>query len=268
MAIATKVLFYTDSIVIGYLLEVSGVTFYAIPAMIMEYLEKFIWAIIAVLIPVISSLNSKGDVKSNVDLYYIGTRYSLLISAPAIIVLFVVGRDFIALWMGQSYAEPSGTVLNLLLVGYFFYLIQLIAHGILISINRHKVLAYFMIAEAMANLILSIYLAPKFNIAGVALGTVVPMLIINIIALPMYSCHVLRIGYLHYVSRSILPGVMSVIIIILFLLQFDIRIKNYYELLLFIVTLLFFYVIYAWKFHVEKQHQRQFLAYMKKYTSL
>ena len=48
IAISLKILFSTDSMVIGALLSVEQVTFYAIPAMIVEYLEKIIWAVIAV----------------------------------------------------------------------------------------------------------------------------------------------------------------------------------------------------------------------------
>jgi O-antigen/teichoic acid export membrane protein len=179
IAVAMKLLFYTDSIIIGIYLETEQVTFYAIPTMILQYLEQFVWAFIAVLLPIISGLEALGNKKANSSIYQLGTKYALLGCSPIFLVLFVAGDDFIGLWMGAEYKEQSGEVMHILLIGYIFFLAQLTAHGILKGLSKHKILAVLLSAEALFNLGLSQYLAPIYGINGVAMGTVIPLIVIN-----------------------------------------------------------------------------------------
>lgn len=65
IAVALKILFFTDSVVIGSMVSLQAVTFYAIPATIVEHMEKLIWGIIAVLIPIVSSRESTGKFEEN-----------------------------------------------------------------------------------------------------------------------------------------------------------------------------------------------------------
>ena len=51
------------------------------------------------------------------------------------------------------------------------------------------------VGEAIANLTLSISLAIKFGIYGVAIGTLVPSLAVNLILWPRYVSHLVGIGY-------------------------------------------------------------------------
>lgn len=261
IAIALKILFSTDSIVIGSLISVEDVTFYAIPAMIVEYLEKIIWAVIAVLIPIISSREAVAEANENSSLYILGTKYTLLFCAPIIIVLFIVGDDFIRIWMGDSYAEPSSKVLNILLIGYIFGLSQLIAQGILKGISKHKVLALIFCAQAVFNLVLSVILAPVYGIYGVAFGTTLPLLIANILLVPYFTCKELQLGYFSYISNAILKPGLPVVVMYLIIDSFNIQITNYLELIIFSVLVAVLIALYTLIFQLEKEYKEWF--YMK-----
>lgn len=261
IAVALKILFSTDSMVIGALLTVDKVTFYAIPAMIVEYLEKIIWAVIAVLIPIISSREATGDAKDNSGLYILGTKYTLLFCAPIIIVLFIVGDDFIGLWMGESFAEPSSTVLNILLIGYIFSLSQLIAQGILKGISKHKVLAIIFCIQAVFNLVISIILAPVYGINGVAMGTTLPLLAANILLVPYFTCKELELGYFSYLMNGIVKPLLPMVILYLFVDSLDIHVDNYLELLVFSFVIAAIVAVYTLLFQLEKEYKDWF--YMK-----
>ncbi len=264
ISIAMKIVFYTDSIVIGAILDVSQVTFYAIPTMLMQYLEQFIWAIIAVLLPIISAQDALGKNENNSTMYKIGTKYAILLCTPVFLVLYFAGSDFIGMWMGEQYKGPSGQVLQILLVGYFFFLAQLIAHGILKGLSKHKILAILLSIEAVANLGLSLYLGPIWGIIGVALGTTIPILIINVIAVPYFTCKELNTNYLNYMITSCLYPVLSVILFYLGLSYIDVQITNYVELAGFSITVLVVFFVYSFFVHFEPEHKKLFLSPFRK----
>jgi len=201
IAVALKVLFYTDSVVIGAFVSVSDIVFYAIPATLIDYLEKFIWAIVAVLVPVISAREATGNNSENARFYVIGTRYILLIIMPIMISIYFFGQDFIRIWMGTEIGEGSGLVLKLLLIGFGFSFSQLLAGGILKGTSKHKFLAYILIAEAVVNLGMSILLAKPYGIAGVAFGTLVP-LVLATIATIIYTCRLLKLNFFKYLYQA------------------------------------------------------------------
>jgi O-antigen/teichoic acid export membrane protein len=211
IAISLKLLFYTDSLVIGAMIKVSEVTFYAIPSSLLDYLEKLVWAMIAVLVPLISAKEAMGEKEANSRLYILGTRCSILVAMPVIISLYFYGDDFIRIWMGPEIASRSEHVLKLLLIGFGFSTSQLIAHGILKGISMHRVLAYILTVEALVNLGMSIALAKPYGIEGVAFGTMVP-LILATLSIIIYTCNLLELKVLNYFFKSYTGGFTGLIL--------------------------------------------------------
>lgn len=267
IAIATKILFFTDSIVIGSMLGVEQITFYAIPAMIAEYLDKFIWAITAVLIPIVSAKDNSKNLDSNRLIYRTGTKYTILLFSPVILVLLTAGKSFISLWMGPEIAQSSGPILIILMSGYVFYLSQMIAHGILTGLSKHKILALILCIEALSNLFLSVYLAPVYGLTGVAYGTIIPMLIANLIAIPLYTSHVLNINYFGYIIRTLTPPLLS-FLLFYFLLhellnKLSMNITTYTQLILYSLAVLISYSIFSFFVHIENPHKKLIMHTLK-----
>lgn len=244
IAIALKLLFYTDSVVIGAVIGVSEVTYYAIPSTLLDYLEKFVWAMIAVLIPVISANDATNNSAGNPKLYIVGTRYTLMISMPVVISLYYYGDDFLTLWMGSDFGVRSQWVLKILLVGFGVSFSQLIAHGILKGTSRHRVLAYILAIEALANLGLSLILAPVYGIEGVAVGTMVPLLLASI-AIIIYTCKVLRTNIFRYIVNAYAGACIGLIVTIIYCKYWGNESTNYLELLINCTLLTIIYWIVA-----------------------
>jgi peptidoglycan biosynthesis protein MviN/MurJ (putative lipid II flippase) len=66
--------------------------------------------------------------------------------------------------------------------------------------------AKVLILEALVNLGLSIWLAPRFGIAGVALATALPAVCISATVLPPYLCRKLGVPIRTFIAASVLPG--------------------------------------------------------------
>jgi len=213
IVIALKILFYTDSIVIGKMIGTEQVAYFAIPSSLLDYIEKFIHAMIAVQVPIISANSALGLGTSNQKFYLLGTRYAMLLSIPVLVSLFFVGPDFISLWMGADFGSESRWVLRILIIGYGIMFSQLIAYGLLKGIAKHRILALILFIEACANLAMSIVLAPIYGIEGVALGTAVPLWIASL-GIAGYTCKCLDLNILTYLKEAYFRVVLVMLVTI------------------------------------------------------
>lgn len=255
ISIAIKVLFFTDSVVIGKLLDVSEVTFYAIPAMLLQYSEKFVYAIVAVLVPVISSNEALGDKNKIRDIYMLGSRYSLLLSVPMLFIFYTNGANFISIWMGNEYGIRADKVLKILVIGYAFSLPQMIAQGILKGISKHKAFAYILIVEAVANLVISIILVRSHGIEGVAVGTTLPLIVVNIFVVPAYTCYLLKVNLFNYFYRSYSGPIIALMVLIALQSYFRFKVLSYLEFGVFALAVLLAMTILSFCFIIDREHK-------------
>src|SRR5208283_4036230 len=96
----------------------------------------------------------------------------------------LMGKVFFTLWVGARYAESSTPVLIILSVSQAAAMAQFSSGSILYGLNKHKYLSFLLIIEAVFNLAISVVLAKPLGIVGVALGTAIPDVIVNLFVLP------------------------------------------------------------------------------------
>ncbi len=260
IAMAGRVIYLTDSIVIGAVVNVGAVTFYAIPASLLDYLGRVVGAITSALIPVISSQEAVGEIEKNRALYLTVTKYLLLLMLPIIFVLFTVGHEFIALWMGAEYGAQGKWTLRILLIGYSFSFCQWIAYSILLGTSKHTFLAYVMVAEAVANLGISILLGKIWGIEGVAIGTTIPLLLANLFVIPIYVCRLLAIKISAYYTQSFFwPALLLAASGGLYAL-FPIHVGTYLQLLAYSAGVATFWLGSGLLLIIEREHREWFRA--------
>lgn len=106
------------------------------------------------------------------------------VALPITVTFIVRGQSFLGLWMGPSYAGPSGQVLTILSVALSFAAARQVVAGATIGLNRHRLLVPFYLTEGVINLGLSLYWVRVWGIEGVALGTTVPNLVTTTLVIP------------------------------------------------------------------------------------
>jgi Polysaccharide biosynthesis C-terminal domain len=115
--------------------------------------------------------------------------------------LWLLGRPFLALWVGPEYVDTSYPTLAILAAPLAFAMTQSISARFLYGLGRLKWYARFMLAEAASNLLLSMLLVRSLGIEGVALGTVIPNVLANFAVMVMI-CRTLQIPMASYL-RSV-----------------------------------------------------------------
>jgi O-antigen/teichoic acid export membrane protein len=163
----------------------------------------------ATFVPAASTYEAAGDTNSLLMLYKNGTRATLAVSLPILITLMVRGRSFIGLWMGPQYSHSSGTVLIILCSTFLFVFANRTAQAIAFGVEKHKMGAIWAIGEGVVNLSLSIVLARRYGIYGVAIGTAIPSLLVNVILWPGYISKLVGLSYSEVVWKVWAPVYLS-----------------------------------------------------------
>jgi O-antigen/teichoic acid export membrane protein len=183
--VAVQLVYQSDNLVVGaFILPAStameAVTFYAIANSLCRYATQVVESMGKTFVPAASTYEAAGDSASLLNLYKNGTRATMFISLPILVTLIIRGSSFIGLWMGPQYAQKSGTVLIILVSALFFSYANRTASSIAFGIEKHKTMAIWAIGEGIANLVLSIVLVHWYGIYGVAIGTLIPSLIVQV----------------------------------------------------------------------------------------
>ncbi|MGQ0702391.1 MAG: oligosaccharide flippase family protein [Gemmatimonadales bacterium] len=174
-------IFASDTIVIGAMLPVSAVTFFVIGSNLIEYTRRIVSGISQPLTPLTSATDAVSEPEAVARLYRQSARLATLIVAPILVTFVLRGGTFIGLWMGESYRVTSGAVLAILAIVTFFGASQAMLVVTLLGLSRHRILLPLFIGEGIANLALSVALARPYGVVGVALGTMIPRLIVTMV---------------------------------------------------------------------------------------
>jgi O-antigen/teichoic acid export membrane protein len=144
--------------------------------------------------------------------------------------LVVFGDNLIRTWVGASYATtaPLGQVLAahrspasaaqiviLLAIPTMIALPQSSASSVLFGVSRHRGVVVLSILNALVNLGLSLLWVRPLGIAGVALGTAVPLALVGGLATMLFTCHALAIPFGRYAWEGLLrPGLCSALFLL------------------------------------------------------
>jgi O-antigen/teichoic acid export membrane protein len=213
--VAVQLVYQSDNLVVGAFIPAAtameAVTFYAIANSLCRYTTQVIGSMGTTFVPAASTYEAAGDTASLLGLYKNGTRATLMISLPILVTLILRGPSFIGLWMGPKYSHSSGTVLIILASALFFSYANRTASSIAFGIEKHKTVAIWAISEGFANLALSIILVHWYGIYGVAIGTLVPSLIIQVGLWPRYISKLVGLSAFEVLSNVWAPMFLAAI---------------------------------------------------------
>jgi O-antigen/teichoic acid export membrane protein len=217
-ALATSIAFQTDSLVITAFLSAALVTPFALAAGLVENARSLVHSATWVLSPTASEMETLGEKDKLHALVVGGSKYSVLLSWPVLLGLIVFGDNLMRTWVGARYAAtapllsvltPHGPpasaaqVLVVLALPTLIALPQSTASSVLYGVSRHRGIVTLSIINALVNLVLSILWVKPLGIAGVALGTAVPLGTIAGIGTMLYTCHALELSFARYLWQGL-----------------------------------------------------------------
>ena len=196
--VAVQIITNTDNIVVGSFLSVGAVTFYAIGGSLTNYACQVSGALSATFTPMASNLEASDNFGGLKKMLILGTQATLGLALPISAALFFRGGTFIRLWMGPQYQIVSEQVVRILMISMYLAIANGTASSIMMATEKHKPMARMAVYEALLNLGLSIVLAKRIGLYGVAWGTAISMIITHMSFWPRYIHKVLDVSPAHY----------------------------------------------------------------------
>ena len=219
--VAQRLRFKTDALIIGAFMSAAAITMFTIGARLVDYASEVVSSLAQIFVPMTSHSQAEKDVEGLRKIVLLGNRACAYISFPITAILTILGKSVIEAWVGPKYVAASYPVLLILLYPTTLLLAQSASGRTLWGLAKHRTWAWVMLAEGVANIVLSIVLVRRYGIIGDAVGTAIPLVCSMVFFMPGHLCRLLQINLRTYVGKAyLLPlALCAPLVIVLLLLQ-------------------------------------------------
>jgi O-antigen/teichoic acid export membrane protein len=203
-----------DVLVVGLVVSVSGAGIYGVAQKLTTAVIELIEPVTRVFFPHLASLAVGEQRRLLQDSLLTGTRITLGIAAPVCLTLAVLAPQTLDAWVGEGFDQAALVIV---------YLCSAIAMSTVFRTGLWMVQgaghvawpAILIIAEALLNLGLSIWLGAQLGLDGVALGTLIATAVATIVAVPL-MCRQFGITttrFLYSLLRAHLPPAATALVV-------------------------------------------------------
>lgn len=207
-----------DSILIGAIVAESSkiLAVYGVGAQINNYFETFGNAFNGVLMPgIVRKVEKKSNPEELQSEMIKLSRINLMFIGIVLITFIIQGKDFIVLWSGSENKEAY-IVSLCLMIPTAIMLIQNCGKQMLWAMNKHKVQSILQLLIVVINVFATIALIKWKPLEGAALGTMISLVLGEVVIMQIVLKKELRIHLLKYYQETLkgiwLPLVLSSIV--------------------------------------------------------
>jgi O-antigen/teichoic acid export membrane protein len=172
----------TDQLLIGTTLSVAAVAIYVTGSKVGDMFNMFTRQLQEALSPTAAHLHAKGHRHALRELLVEGTRLSVMVAAPLYLLCAFYMTELMRLLTGETRPNPEGYWTGQVLLAWIF--ISIMTHSvskrIFVMCGHERRLMWLGVAEALANLVLSMALILIFkSVVCVAIGSFVASLVLG-----------------------------------------------------------------------------------------
>jgi len=200
----------TDEIVIGAFLPVSSITPYNLARRLSGLPQMLTEQFLTLLLPLASKLHAENDQDRLRSLYMVSTRLTLAIFLPVGVSFIFLAGPFLAVWVGQAFADYAPLVIILSIAG-MIDTSTWPAGSVLQGMGLPRFSGIMSIVSGVSNLVLSLILVQKIGLTGVALGTLFPTCIVCLGFVHPYVIRMIRVPLREVIRQVILPTLIPVV---------------------------------------------------------
>jgi len=181
---------YMQPLLIGFLMPISAVGYYALAAGLWYQINGLLGPIGQVLYPAAAEMDVRGERESMRRLYSVGSRLMLLVVIPVVLIAYFWAPDFYRLWIGEKYLTGEtyasvSDILRVLLIGTLLSYTSNVAGQIILAAGHIRQLALLQISGAVLNLTASLILIHYFGLIGVAIAAILATIVVDLVGIPV-----------------------------------------------------------------------------------
>jgi O-antigen/teichoic acid export membrane protein len=178
-----------DRFLIGSMISVAAVAFYAVPSEVVTRLSLIPGALVGVLFPAFSTA-VVSDKERLIFLYESGVKYIYLALFPITLVLIAFAPEALHFWLGSDFACQSAPVAQILAVAVFINSLGQIPFAHVQGAGRPDITARLHLLELPIYVVALVLMAKSMGITGVALAWLLRV-VIDSVLLTVFSWRLL-----------------------------------------------------------------------------
>lgn len=186
--ITTLIIEQTDRLVIAAYLPIAQVTMYSAAWKLYMLAYAVPTTLVQAVGPMTASMHGRGDTEAIRRLFLRMAKYCVAVALPLVATIAASREWLLTIWMGERFTAAGPAVLVLL--GTFYITAHNHAAYSVLSGKRRlgPVIYVWSGPQAILNLALSVFLVSRLGIIGVALGTLLPTIVLE----PFFARFALR----------------------------------------------------------------------------
>jgi len=202
--ISHQVMRLTDTVIIGLAFGARATVGYYIALRLSQFIAHPIQQIGHVLMPRAGELNENARPEQIRQEVSRATGLAFLLVAASFVGAGFFGRDLVTTWIGGGY-EQSQLLLMILLSAQLVATPVMVIRSALLGMGHVRAPALIIFVETIANVALSLVLMQYFGLIGVALGTLIPVVIVELGILLPYAFRTLQMSWTSFVRDVLGP---------------------------------------------------------------
>jgi O-antigen/teichoic acid export membrane protein len=203
---ANKLNYSVDALVIGAFLNTSAVAVWTIGQRLAEMTQRITNQLNDVLFPTVVDNDTANRMDRLQAIFIQGTRLSLATVIPIGGAMMLMAAPLVRAWVGPEFAG-SVVVLQLLSLAVIVRIGTATASTLLKAAGEHRLVAFANVAAAVVNVAVSIAIVKPFGLAGVAIGTLVPVCIASSLLVFPAGCRRVQLSLGRGLAEAVWPAV-------------------------------------------------------------
>ena len=253
--------------ILGIFSGTEEIAIFSIASALDSYILVFASALNGLFLPKISLyLNKNSKEKLTGRLMIKVGRFQVMLIGFLTLGLFLLGKDFIYLWVGSNFAKSYYVLLCLVFPTFLFSILQLGTTYIL-AINKLRYQAYIYVLAAFFNVILAVIFTPKYGAIGTGISIFICKSIFYILGFSYVFHKVLKINMIIFYKSTFRNLFIPLVFTILIYITFDYYTMLEVNNLSFVVNCVVFSIVFAFlmfKFYLNTDEIAMMRSYFRK----
>jgi O-antigen/teichoic acid export membrane protein len=248
--------------------SLGSVVFFAIPNRLVDYAKNLGLAASTPFAPVYGHLHAKGDLSAQQKAWFALTHPMQFVVLGSALMVLGLGRPFVSLWMGPSFAENGQWVLVFLGLSLMMEGISPNSGRYLIGTGRHRFPAIFLFVWSLFALVPILIGARAAGVGGAALGAAFASVVSSAVTW-IAACRALGIRSKVHLHRTFSCWLSPVLItwFTLAAMRHVCGVSDYGRLALCAIVGILAYVLSSWTFALDRTERIEFTMGLRRALS-
>lgn len=195
--VAARISALSDNITVGIFIGTSAVAVYSFALRLIAIARESGHSLANAVYPLAAGHDARGELHKQQRLLMITTQASLGFALLVATFFLGYGGEILSAWIGTGLTaaqiHQSVVVLFMLTIPTLGVLTQQTNGAVIQGVDGHRILAYLLLGEAVISTAISVALAPRLGMVGIASGTLIAVSISNYFIQPIFVCRQLKL---------------------------------------------------------------------------